>query len=145
MPAPTIYLKQNDLAATSLLVSVALGEPTPERRVNLIPVLIATCRNLGTQTYKPGFRALRIYHTVNGVDHVVAASFIPQLGPGKTFSISYYVPQNDEDEEIENGGYWMEVSEGPRPDEDPANDSYAEDHHILGETTGFPMPIGNRN
>lgn len=138
----TSLIKQNDLAATSLLISVALGEPTPDRRVNLVPVFIGTCRNLGTLTYKPGFRALRLHHTVDGVDHVVAASFIPQLGPGKTFSISYHLPENEEGG-YDYDGYSLEVSQGSLSDENPGNDVY--ELEIASNPNSYPAPTGNRN
>lgn len=140
-PVQNGLLKQNDLAADSLIVAVGAGESSDEHRSDLVPVLVGTCRNRGVQTYKPGFRALRLHHTDGETDKVVAASFIPQLGPGKSFFISYYVPMNEE-EGYDLEGYWLEVSEGNRPDENPGNDLFALE--FVG-SNGQPIQIEKRD
>ena len=140
-PPPHILIRQNDLAADSLLP--VPGASISGQRNCLSTVLVATCKNLGAQTYKPGYRAMRIYHTVAGVNYVVAASFIPQLAPGKTFWITYQLPFNEEVDE-EDEGYWMEVSQGSSADECPANDTYAEDDPILGYHDKVSIQIGER-
>lgn len=125
VPAPKIVVKQDDLAAQSLVFGVP-DESAPRNQLFPPNILVATCKNLGAQTYKPGYRALRLYHTVGNKNYVVAASFIPQLGAGKTFSISYQLPV-----EAESGYdvdfYWIEVSPGSHRDEAPSNDCYIPD------------------
>jgi hypothetical protein len=140
-PVQNILIKQNDLAAESLIIAAGAGESSDEHRTSLVPVLVGTCRNRGVQTYKPGFRALRLHHVVGETDEVVAASFIPQLGPGKSFTLSYHVPMN-EDEGYDLEGYWIEVSEGNRPDENPENDLFVLE---FGGSNGLPLQIEKRD
>jgi hypothetical protein len=126
---PNVHLKQNDLAAVSLVGGIAIVTPSGDSRNNLVATLMATCKNLGTKPYKPGFRRLNILYSKGGVEGIAASRVIPELAAGKSYSFTYTLSGIGADE------YWLEVSEGNRPDDDPDNDVFVPEAPEPGRNT----------
>jgi hypothetical protein len=143
-PPPNVLVKQNDLAAESLYLVPKAGEPSRDGRTNLVAALLATCKNRGTHNYKPGTRSMVLYHRVGGVDQVVVSQPVPALAPGKSFYFTYTLPPFNEAAE-DDEGYWVEITQGSVPDENPGNDTFAEEDPLWGAPDDSPIVIGHRD
>lgn len=109
---------QNDLAAMELLATFE-GDPTESTATML---LIATCKNLGSQRYQPGLRRLHFQRKQGNRWITVQGKNVPLLSPGQTFSLRILVPVNDPN------SYRVVITPGQTVDENPGNDRFLLTH-----------------
>lgn len=113
---PQVAFAQNDLAAVSLVPSI-LNQGSSSGRISRIPILTATCKNLGFKGYLPGTRRLNIRKKVGNLEVTAASQAIPALTPGQTFTFVYQAPLDN------NTNYWLEVTNDPS-DQNSSNDLF---------------------